>query len=93
MSSSWENGSTREWRKIRGRVLKRDSNLCQLRIEGICKYRADCVHHLDGKAAGDNPARLVASCTPCNLRTGDPTKAKRNKAAADPPPSPRTQWR
>ena len=92
MSSGWANGSTREWRKIRAAVLRRDSYRCQVRIAGICKVKADCVHHLDGKAAGDHPHRLVASCTPCNLRVGDPTKAKRDKAANDPPCRPRTLW-
>ena len=92
MSKGWENGSTREWRKIRLRILKRDSYQCQLRIAGICRYRADCVHHLHGKAAGDNPAGLVAACTPCNLRIGDPTKPTRGKTLADPAPKPSTLW-
>lgn len=93
MSSSWENGSTREWRKIRGRVLKRDSNLCQLRIAEVCRGRADCVHHTHGRAVtGDNPAYLVAACTPCNLRVGDPAKSKQRKSPADPAPAPRTTW-
>jgi hypothetical protein len=87
-------------------VLKRDRYVCQLKIDGICKYRADCVHHVYGRAVtGDNTAYLVASCTPCNLRTGDPTKPSRGNGQAsgdpkptsriryrDPDPRPRTQW-
>ena len=93
----WEGGSTREWRRIRAAVLKRDGYICQLKIAGVCTYRADCVHHLYGKDSGDNPRGLVASCTPCNLHVGDPTKPKRNasgrrRAAYDPRPQPRTAW-
>ncbi len=96
MSKGWEGGSTREWRRIRLAVLRRDSYVCQVKIAGICKYRADCVHHLYGKAAGDNPRNLVASCTPCNLHVGDPMKPKRGggrtRRSADPKPRPRTAW-
>lgn len=85
MSGAWGKGSTWAWRKLRKQILERDQYRCQLRIEGICKTRADCVHHLDGKAMGDDPDRLVASCTPCNLRLGNP-------AGRDPRITPRTQW-
>ena len=93
--TGWQGGSTRAWRKTRAMVLRRDRYRCQLRRPG-CTLRADCVHHLDGKAAGDNPARLLASCQHCNLAIGDPTKTrgngKANRASYDPPPSPRTRW-
>jgi 5-methylcytosine-specific restriction endonuclease McrA len=72
MSGAWGKGSTRAWRNLRLKILRRDGYRCQLRIPDTCTTIADCVHHLDGKAAGDDPDRLVASCTPCNLHTGDP---------------------
>lgn len=84
MSGAWGAGSTRRWRRIRAAVLARDNHRCQLGLEG-CATVADCVHHLDGKAAGDRMDRLVAACTPCNLKVGDPT-------GADPEPTPRTDW-
>ena len=83
--AGWEGGSTWRWRKIRRQVLDRDRWLCQVKIEGTCKHKADCVHHLLGKAQGDNPADLVASCTPCNLHIGNP-------ARNDPAPRSRTVW-
>ena len=87
MSKGWEGGSTRAWRKIRLAVLNRDGWRCQLQIDGICTTIADCVHHLDGKAMGDNPDRVVASCTPCNLHIGDPAGRGR-----DPEHVQRTAW-
>jgi 5-methylcytosine-specific restriction endonuclease McrA len=87
MSSAWGKGSTRAWRILRLKVLKRDGYRCQVQIEGICTTIADCAHHLDGKAAGDDPDRLVASCTPCNLAVGDPAGR-----GTDPEHVARTNW-
>ncbi len=84
MSGAWGKGSTRRWRAIRKRVLDRDGWRCQVQLPG-CQTIADCVHHLDGKAAGDNPDRCVASCTPCNLTIGDP-------GGQDPEHVQRTAW-
>lgn len=86
MSGAWGKGSTTAWRKTRLTVLNRDRWRCQLNRPG-CKTIADCVHHLDGKAMGDDPDRLVAACTPCNLAIGDPARGKRN-----PEHVPRTAW-
>ena len=100
MSKAWGRGSTRRWRRIRAVVLARNlatnQGRCQLAIPGTwttrlgevrrCLGQADCVHHPYGKRYGDDPAYLMAACTPCNLKVGDPTKA------ADPKPEPRTQW-
>lgn len=84
MSRGWAGGSTRRWRRVRTHVLARDQHRCQLRIEGMCRTRADCVHHTLGKAVtGDDPEHLVAACTPCNLKVGDPR-------ATDPAPRPGT---
>jgi hypothetical protein len=67
-------------------VLVRDGYLCQLRLPG-CATTADCVHHTAGRSVtGDDPRYLVASCTPCNLKLGDPTKL------ADRPNEGVTKW-
>jgi hypothetical protein len=94
MSRGWEGGSTRQWRKIRDRVLARDGHRCQLRLPG-CTGRAEHVHHVHGKAAGDGFRNLLAACAHCNLSLGDPTKPKRSgsrRPAPDPPVEPRTLW-
>ena len=53
-----------------------------------CTVRATCVHHLDGKALGDDPSRLVASCNSCNQAIGDPART-----VPDPPlTETRTPW-
>lgn len=86
MSEGWANGSTRRWRKTRAAILKRDANRCQLHLDG-CTTIADCVHHLRGKRHGDDPQWLVAACTHCNLKVGDPERTDR-----DPDIRPRTRW-
>lgn len=87
MSKGWEGGSTRKWRKIRKLVLDRDTWICQLRIEGVCKYKADSVHHTKGKQFGDDPKYLVAACMPCNQHIGDPMASPAHR---DPEPKPPT---
>ena len=72
-SKGWDGGSTRAWRRKRKRVLERDSYRCQLKLEG-CTGRATHVHHVKGKAMGDDERWLLAACASCNLKTGDPTK-------------------
>jgi hypothetical protein len=95
MSRGWEGGSTRQWRKTRQRVLVRDGHRCQLRLPG-CTGRAEHVHHVNGKAAGDGLRNLLAACAHCNLSLGDPTKPKRSdgarRPASDPACQPRTLW-
>lgn len=74
MSRNWAKGSTRAWRRTRAAVLARDGGLCQLQLAG-CTTHADCVHHTLGRGVtGDDPAHLVASCTHCNGKVGDPTR-------------------
>lgn len=89
--SNWKGGSTRRWRRTRSAILR--SNLvenegaCQLAIVGVCEGVADTVHHTLGiSVTGDDRRYLVATCTPCNLHVGDPSKRQ------DPPPSPSTKW-
>lgn len=67
-------------------VLVRDEYQCQLELD-VCTSVATCVHHTAGRSVtGDDPAYLVASCEPCNLKLGDPTKL------ADPPNKGVTKW-
>lgn len=85
MSSSWEGGSTTRWRRIRAQILARDRYMCRIAFPGTwttrtgevrrCLGRADCVHHTKGRTVtGDDPEHMIAACTPCNLRVGDPRK-------------------
>jgi 5-methylcytosine-specific restriction endonuclease McrA len=84
VSAAWGKGSTRRWRRTRALVLDRDRGMCRLNLPG-CTGTAEHVHHVLGKARGDDPALLVAACQHCNLSTGDPTRH-------DPLPRPRTAW-
>jgi hypothetical protein len=87
VSRAWVTGSTRAWRRLREQILARDHHTCQVRLPDVCTHRATCVHHTLGRAyTGDDPAFLVASCAPCNLRLGDPSDAP------DPAPQPATTW-
>jgi len=84
MSRAWAAGSTRQWRALRRVVLARDNYRCRLQLPG-CTTVADTVHHTIGKAHGDDPSLLIASCRSCNAAVGDPR-------AHDPAPRPRTTW-
>lgn len=100
MSRDWSGGSNTQWRRTRAAVLLRDGYRCQIAYPGTWRTRdgslrrclevADCVHHKDGKRYGDDPARLAAACTPCNLRVGDPNAPGR--AQPDPAGVSVTQW-
>lgn len=79
------------------RVLLRDEYKCQLRLAGEwttktghtrhCMGVADCVHHTRGKrVTGWDMDHMVAACTPCNLRVGEPDRTH------DPEPRPMTTW-
>jgi len=95
MPSRNRKSSTRAQRALYARVLLRDSYRCMLAYPGEwtvrggqtrhCMGMADCVHHTKGPAEEDM-AHLVAACTPCNLKVGEPS----NKA--DLPHRPMTQW-
>jgi len=94
MSRSWERGSTRGWRELRLRVLRRDRRTCQLRLPG-CIGTATHVDHITPKSQGGTDAmtNLRASCQPCNLRRGDGRSPRTTTTApTDPPPTPRTTW-
>jgi 5-methylcytosine-specific restriction protein A len=65
------NGSTRQWRTIRARILRRDGHACQLRLPG-CTVTATHVDHIVPVINGgtDNPVNLRAACAACNLARG-----------------------
>lgn len=90
MSKSWRKGQRgadyRHYRTVvRPAVLRRDGYRCQLQLPGTWPVRggvakclgvADCVHHTHGIGnTGHDMRYMVASCTPCNLKVGDPTRA------------------
>lgn len=92
--SSNRNGSTRRRRKINAAVLLRDGGVCMIALPGEwkvwggmarCAGKADCVHHTKGYAVtGDDPRYMVAACSACNLKVGEPK--------VDPKPNPLTEW-
>jgi 5-methylcytosine-specific restriction endonuclease McrA len=84
MSTRWQGGSDRAWRRRRAEIILRDGGLCQLKLDG-CEVYATQVHHVRGRGISEEPADLVAACAPCNRAVGDPTRT-------DPEPEPRTQW-
>lgn len=67
------NGSTREWRKIRAAVLKRDHFRCF-----YCGDPATTVDHLVPVIRGgtDDESNLVAACAGCNGTKGDRTPSE-----------------
>jgi 5-methylcytosine-specific restriction endonuclease McrA len=60
-------GSTRQWTKIKQRILRRDQFICQ-----YCGQEADTVDHVVPRRLGglDNDENLVAACRRCNLTKG-----------------------
>lgn len=91
MSKTWAAGSTRAWRTVRAFVLRRDRNVCRVRVPTICTGRATHAHHTLGRTVtGDDPRYVVASCEPCNLHIGEP--ATHTDCALCAQPTPRTRW-
>jgi 5-methylcytosine-specific restriction endonuclease McrA len=74
VSASWAGGSTRGWRTLRLYVLTRDQWVCQLCEQPIDPLlihphpRSPQVHHIHGKALGDDPRFLQAAHRDCNLK-------------------------
>lgn len=60
-------GSTRQWTKIKQRILRKDQFICQ-----YCGQEADTVDHVVPRRLGglDNDENLVAACRRCNLAKG-----------------------
>jgi hypothetical protein len=89
VSRSWAGGSTAHWRRLRRAVLfanvQEHGGRCQLALPRVCTGTADQVHHMKGKAFGDNPRDLLAVCRACNLKVGNPTRTS-------PAPRPTSRW-
>jgi 5-methylcytosine-specific restriction endonuclease McrA len=62
-----DSGSTRKWRKIRERILRRDGYICQ-----YCGQEADTVDHVIPRRLNglDTDENLLSSCRKCNLAKG-----------------------
>ena len=75
-------GSTRQWTKIKQRILRRDGFICQ-----YCGQEADTVDHVVPRRLGGNDVddNLVASCRKCNLSKGGRFFVSRRT-----PPTPRS---
>jgi 5-methylcytosine-specific restriction endonuclease McrA len=75
-------GSTRQWTKIRERILRRDGYICQ-----YCGQEANTVDHVVPRRLGGNDVddNLVASCRRCNL-----SKGGRFFVSTRTPPTPRS---
>ena len=60
-------GSTRQWTKIRERILRRDGYICQ-----YCGQEANTVDHVVPRRLGGNDVddNLVSACRRCNLSKG-----------------------
>ena len=60
-------GSTRQWTKIRERILRRDGYICQ-----YCGQEANTVDHVVPRRLGGNDVddNLLSACRRCNLSKG-----------------------
>ena len=87
--SRWSRGSTRAYREARAASLAAHlarRGGCELAVSDRCTGKAEEWHHTRARElVGDDPAYMVWSCRPCNLKVGDPTKG-------DPQPDPGTRW-
>ena len=69
MSRSWQNDSRKGWRKIRERILARDSYCCQIcgQTEGQLHIDHIVPKRLNGS---DDESNLRTLCKACNLSKG-----------------------
>lgn len=70
MSSSWQSGSTRRWRRTRALVLNRDGLRCRAHEDGWCA-RVPGEHRCSGVAALSGPDAGHAHHTLGKAVTGD----------------------
>ena len=73
-------GSTRQWRKLRAAVLRRDGYVCRMRRPG-CEGRATTVDHVVPLVLGgtDDPSNLRAACASCNASAGGALSTARGR--------------
>ena len=69
MASAVDNGSSSQWKKIRERILRRDSYCCQQCGQDNGKLHIDHIipRRLGG---GDSDSNLQTLCQKCNLSKG-----------------------
>lgn len=72
--SSYGQGGSSQWRRVRQQVLDRDHHECQVRLAG-CTFIATQVHHTQGiagvglcRADASDADLCVAICAPCHGR-------------------------
>jgi 5-methylcytosine-specific restriction endonuclease McrA len=72
MAKPAHNRNSSLWKKIRERVLRRDSYICY-----YCGQDADTVDHIVpiAKGGGDEMDNLVAACRSCNYSKQDKSEA------------------
>jgi len=69
MRSTLENGSTTQWRKLRERILRRDSYCCQQCGQDNGSLHID--HIVPRRLGGsDHESNLQTLCQKCNLSKG-----------------------
>ena len=63
---TWGRGSTRQWRELRARILRRDPE-CQLRFDVCTGISTNVDHILNVEAGGtDAPGNLQGVCANCH---------------------------
>lgn len=69
---SQRNGSTRRWRAVRARVIRRDP-LCQLGLPGCTTVSTTADHIVPFARGGDlyDMSNLRGACFPCNRKKSD----------------------
>ena len=69
------------WKKLRARILERDSGLCQVCLSATVMTRATAVDHIKAKAIGgtDDEANLQAICRKCHTKKTNRDKLRSRK--------------
>lgn len=89
-SHRWSGKPTpKGWTSTRRRILKRDSNECQMRIPGVCVMVATETDHIipDYLGGSDEDENLRAVCKPCHAQKTKAEKTAVNKRRSAPRPT------